>query len=95
MLTPNVALRAGFTENDRKLSDGSYSTRRSYSGGLGYASDESFFIDLALRWNVLPDYYNYPYDLYNDNYTQLVYESPEIIANRRSLDAVVTVGLRF
>ncbi|MBR4000770.1 MAG: hypothetical protein IKI89_00185 [Bacteroidales bacterium] len=95
MLTPNVALRAGFTENDRKLSDGSYSTRRSYSGGLGYASDGSFFIDLALRWNVLPDYYNYPYDLYNDNYTQLVYESPEIIANRRSLDAVVTVGLRF
>lgn len=95
MLTPAVALRAGFTENNRKLSDGSYFVRRSYSGGLGYSSDGSFFVDLALRWNVLPDYYNYPYDLYNDNYTQLVYESPEISAKRRSLDAVVTVGLRF
>ena len=95
MLTPAVALRAGFSENNRKLSDGSYFVRRSYSGGLGYSSDGSFFVDLALRWNVLPDYYNYPYDLYNDTYTQLVYESPEISAKRRSLDAVVTVGLRF
>ena len=95
MLTPALALRAGFTENDRKTSDGTYAVRRSYSGGLGYSSDGSFFVDLALRWNVHPDYNNYPYDLYNDNYTELIYESPVISATRRSLDAVVTVGLRF
>jgi hypothetical protein len=96
MLTPAFALRAGFTENSRKLSAGNYSVRRSYSGGVGFAQPDSpFFIDLALRWNVLPDYYNYPYDLYNDDYTVLVYESPEISARRRTLDAVVTVGLRF
>ena len=94
-LTPAVALRAGYAENNRKLGDGSYKTRRSISGGLGLVSAGSFFADLALRWNILPDYFNYPYDLYNEDYTQLVYESPIIQANRRSLDAVVTLGWRF
>ena len=94
-LTPAFTLRGGYTENNRKLADGSYSTRRSISGGIGLASSGSFFADLALRWNILPDYFNYPYDLYNDNYTELIYESPIIQANRRSLDAVVTLGWRF
>ena len=94
-ITPAFALRAGYAENNRKLGDGSYSTRRSISGGLGLVSAGSFFADLALRWNILPDYYNYPYDLYNENYSQLVYESPIINATRRSLDAVVTLGWRF
>ncbi len=94
-LTPAFALRAGYAENHRKLGDGSYSTRRTISGGLGLVSTGSFFADLALRWNILPDYFNYPYDLYNNDYTELVYESPIIKANRRSLDAVVTLGWRF
>ncbi|MBP5741547.1 MAG: hypothetical protein J6W59_07335, partial [Bacteroidales bacterium] len=94
-LTPVFTLRGGYAENNRKLSDGKYSTRRSISGGLGLVSNGSFFADLALRWNILPDYFNYPYDLYNDDFTELVYESPIIHANRRSLDAVVTLGWRF
>ena len=95
MLTPAFALRAGYSENNRKLSDGSYWTRRGVSGGLGFSSGNSFFADFALRWNVIPAYYNYPYDLYNDDFSELVYESPIINARRRSLDAVVTLGWRF
>lgn len=94
-LTPVFSLRAGYAENNRKIAAGEYKTRRSISGGLGLASSGSFFADLALRWNILPDYFNYPYDLYNDSYTELIYESPEISASRRSLDAVVTLGWRF
>ena len=94
-LTPAFSLRAGYAENNRKIAAGEYKTRRSISGGLGLVSSGSFFADLALRWNILPDYFNYPYDLYNDSYTELIYESPEISANRRSLDAVVTLGWRF
>ena len=94
-LSPAFTLRGGYAQNTRKLSDGTNSTRRSISGGLGLVSSGSFFADLALRWNILPDYYNYPYDLYNEDYSQLVYESPIINASRRSLDAVVTLGWRF
>ena len=94
-LTPSFTLRGGYAENSRKLSDGKYSTRRSISGGLGLVSAGSFFADLALRWNILPDYFNYPYDLYNEDFSELVYESPIINASRRSLDAVVTLGWRF
>ena len=94
-LSPAFALRAGYAENNRKNADGEYSTRRSISGGIGLVTNGSFFADLALRWNILPDYFNYPYDLYNEDYSQLIYESPIIQANRRSLDAVVTLGWRF
>ena len=94
-LTPAFTLRGGYTQNDRRTSDGSSWTRHSVSGGLGLSSGNSFFADIALRWNVIPAYYNYPYDLYNDNFTELVYESPVINARRRSLDAVVTLGWRF
>ena len=94
-LTPAFTLRGGYAQNTRTLGDGSQSTRRSFSGGIGLVSSGSFFADLALRWNILPDYYNYPYDLYNEDYSQLIYESPIIQASRRSLDAVVTLGWRF
>lgn len=96
---PQVAFRAGFNllrfaqENYEGGIDNSF--RKNYSGGVGYSSDGSFFADFAVRVCQLADYYNYPYDVYNNTYDVLLYESPEYHARRQRLDVVLTLGWRF
>ena len=64
--------------------------RHSFSAGVGYSSEGSFFCDLALRGTKYPYEYLYPYDTYIDGEL-----SPEIRNSRRLWDIAFTFGWRF
>lgn len=95
---PELALRAGYNLSMYNHYDGTNfrttTKRDAFSAGLGYSSNNSFFMDLAARLSRYPDYYNYPYDVYDENW-DLVYASPEIQSVRRKFDVVLTFGWRF
>lgn len=94
----SLAIRAGynfmtsseryFDEFGHKVAPKAY--RHSFSAGVGYSSDGSFFCDLALRGTKYPYEYVYPYDTYIDGEL-----SPEIRNSRRLWDIAFTFGWRF
>lgn len=60
------------------------------SAGVGYSSPGSFFFDAALRANLLPEDYVYPYPTYG-----VGIDSPEIASVSTLWDVVMTIGWRF
>jgi len=60
----------------------------SFSFGLGYSSNRSFFADIAVRALKYHDEYIYPYYEYCDN-------TPEILNKRWLFNTVCTIGFRF
>ena len=92
---PKLAIRAGynFISNPEKNENGKYifNPRQNVSAGVGYSSDGSFFVDLALRMHSRGKQFVTPYGDYIDGVF-----SPEITVTRNILwDAVATVGWRF
>ena len=90
------ALRAGYnltTSGERYYdSNGNCCTpsgKQSVAFGAGYKSPRSFFCDAALRCNILPAEYVYPYDTYDDIAT------PEILVKSNLWNLVFTFGWRF
>ena len=63
-----------------------------YSCGLGYSSDGSFFSDLAVRYTkYASDYFN-PYGDYISGFDDYL---PEVVQTRSMADIVLTLGWRF
>ena len=74
--------------------------RSAVSFGLGYSSSGSFFADLALRFQYLPNEYITPYWYYyrdhdGNLYRNLDIVTPEICAQSALCNAVLTLGWRF
>ena len=92
-ISPEFSLRAGYNRRDYRTAQDN-AVRSAYSAGLGYSSSDSFFFDLALRWNKYPSTMNYPYDVYDDSWA-LIYESPVYEMVKKNLDLVLTFGWRF
>lgn len=97
---PVLAIRAGYTlttsperyyENNMKKAV--KADRSSYSAGLGYSSNGSFFADLAVRATKYADEYIYPYTDYimGEGY----FPSPEILNRKWMYDVMLTIGFRF
>lgn len=68
----------------------------SYSGGIGYSSNGSMFMDFTIRYTVFPQamlsmYSDYAYL----TGTSTICPSPGVTNFRRLLDAVLTIGFRF
>ncbi len=69
---------------------------RNASFGLGYASKNSFFADLAARYAFASDEYFMPYDDYMYNLDgDLVAFAPEILNRTSALKVMLTLGWRF
>ena len=66
-----------------------YST---YSGGIGYSSEGSFFADLAFRMAKYPTGYFNPYSDYITGGDEFL---PEVVQTRTLSDIVLTLGWRF
>ncbi|MCR5019101.1 MAG: outer membrane protein transport protein [Bacteroidales bacterium] len=93
---PELAVRGGYTYTSNPLKDYVNGERSSYSLGLGYSSPGSFFADLAVRVNTLPEehlniYADYAYDAAGN----LQMPSPTVNINTTLTDVLVTVGWRF
>lgn len=68
--------------------------RRSWSAGLGYQSNGSFFADIAARWTRFPTDAFYCYSEYLDKMDGVV-ESPYVETARTLCDVTLTFGWRF
>lgn len=93
---PELAVRGGYTFTSNPMKDYVNGERTSYSVGLGYSSPGSFFADLAVRVNTLPEehlniYADYAYDAAGN----LQMPSPTVNINTALTDVLVTVGWRF
>ena len=64
-------------------------SRQSVSFGLGYSSPGSFFADLAVRFQYLPDEFVTPYSYPDDFIT------PQICAQASLCNTLLTLGWRF
>lgn len=76
-----------YDENDRKMAV--KADRHSFSAGLGFSSNGSFFADFAFRGTRYADEYVMPYSNY------MSYPSPEILNRKWLYDIMLTVGFRF
>ena len=90
---PEFAIRAGYNfsttpeySGNQKLND----RINSFSVGVGYYSNGSFFADLAARFTALADEYISPYADYLYDYA-----SPMILNKRERYDITATIGWRF
>ncbi|MBO4917343.1 MAG: hypothetical protein J5374_05645 [Bacteroidales bacterium] len=63
-----------------------------YSGGIGYSSDGSFFADFAFRMAKYPSGYFNPYGDYITGGDEFL---PEVVQTRTMSDLVLTLGWRF
>ena len=93
---PELAVRGGYTYSTHPQLNYINGDHSSYSVGLGYSSNGSFFADLAVRVQTLPEehlniYSDYAYNADGD----LVFPSPTVNINTNLIDALVTVGWRF
>lgn len=93
---PALAIRGGYNYSTHPQLEYVNGDRSAFSFGLGYSSAGSFFADLAVRLNYLPEehlniYSDYIYDADNN----LVMPSPTVNINTTLVDALVTVGWRF
>ena len=94
---PELAVRAGynFTNTPEYVYDGDLKTKlndriNSFSVGLGYSSNGSFFADIAARMMTLSDEYISPYAEYIEGlYT------PMILNKREIYSVTATFGWRF
>jgi hypothetical protein len=103
---PELALRVGYNlttgaqyntlDNGRVVSLSSderlAQLRTAVSFGIGYSSPGSFFADLAVRFQYLPNEYITPYWYYN---TTDVIETPEICGQSALCNTLLTLGWRF
>ena len=103
---PELALRVGYNlttgaqyntlDNGRVVSLTSderlAQLRTAVSFGVGYSSPGSFFADLAVRFQYLPNEYITPYWYYN---TTDVVETPEICGQSALCNTLLTLGWRF
>ena len=93
---PELAVRGGYTFSTNPKKDYVNGERSSYSLGLGYSSPGSFFADLAVRVNTLPEeHLNIYGDYAYDGSGNLLMPSPTVNINTTLVDALVTVGWRF
>lgn len=99
-----LAIRAGYgltTSPERYYEDNVKqavkANRNSFSVGLGYSSDGSFFTDLAFRATRYADEYVYPYDdyIFGDESGNGYFPSPEILNKKWMYDIMLTIGFRF
>ena len=67
--------------------------KNSFSAGLGFSSDGSFFADIAFRATKYANEYIYPYADYilGEDY----FPSPEILGRKWMYDVMLTIGFRF
>jgi hypothetical protein len=63
-----------------------------FSGGMGYSSDGSFFADIAFRTAKYPSEYFNPYGDYITGGDEFL---PEVVQTRTMSDIVLTLGWRF
>ncbi len=92
-----IALRAGYnltTTPERYLDENGEKTapsanKHTFSFGVGYQSDASFFCDFAVRCISYPYEYIYPYPSYDD------ITSPEIRVDNNLWNIALTLGWRF
>ena len=94
---PEIAVRAGYnftvTPEYSYFADRKSTTNdkvHSYSVGLGYSSEGSFFADIAARLTTLADEYIYLYDDYLDEVA-----SPVMLNKRQRFNITATFGWRF
>ena len=112
---PELAIRVGYnlttgaqyntlTDDDRVVAltvdERLNQVRTAVSFGLGYSSPGSFFADLAVRFQYLPNEYFTPYwyyfcDTNGDLYKDLDIMVPEIAAQSALCNAMLTLGWRF
>lgn len=90
---PAFAVRGGYSYSETPFdydSYSEYSSVASYSLGLGYSSNGSFFLDLAGRFMQYSKETVYPYADYIDGTA-----SPSITSSRNLFNLAVTFGWRF
>jgi len=91
-----LALRGGYTYSTHPQKNYVNGDRSSLSFGAGYSSAGSFFADLAVRVNYLPEEHLNIYDDYiYDGDGNLLMPSPTVNINTTLVDALVTIGWRF
>lgn len=88
-LTPEFALRAGYSFKQYYERGNCCDITQTGSIGFGYSSPGSFFADCAVRYSKYPENWFYPYDDY------VATRSPEINVAKSMMDVVVTLGWRF
>ena len=90
---PEFAIRAGYNFSTTPEYVGLQTLHdniNSFSVGLGYYSNGSFFADVAARLTTLADEYISPYADYLSDYA-----SPMILNKRERYDITATIGWRF
>ncbi len=90
---PEIAVRAGYNFTTIPEKTGSQTINdkiHSYSVGMGYSSNGSFFADLSARLTALSDEYISPYADYLSDVS-----SPLILNKRERYDITATIGWRF
>ena len=87
--SPELALRVGYNYTTNPDIDAKKAPRQSVSFGLGYSSPRSFFVDLAVRFQYLPDEFVTPYSYPDDFIT------PQICAQASLCNTLLTLGWRF
>ena len=87
--SPELALRVGYNYTTNPDIDAKKAPRQSVSFGLGYSSPRSFFVDLAVRFQYLPDEFVTPYSYPDDFIT------PQICAQVSLCNTLLTLGWRF
>ncbi len=96
----SFAVRAGYnltTSPERYYEDNIKqavkANKNSFSAGLGFSSDGSFFADIAFRATKYANEYIYPYADYilGEDY----FPSPEILGRKWMYDVMLTIGFRF
>lgn len=107
---PALAVRAGYNLRTSALpADIEYENQyiwektkgmtNSFSIGLGYSSNGSFYADAAVRMTKYADNWIYPYDYYYFDGTNLNVDTsvavPEILNRRTRWHALLTIGFRF
>lgn len=94
---PQFALRMGYTLTTSPEAGYRYNTN-ALSAGFGYYSRGSFFTDFAFRMTKYAQRGYAPYGEYLygiEDWADVRFASPFIVANHKLLDAVLTLGWRF
>ena len=99
---PWFAVRAGYnlTTSPEKYYEDNVkksvkANRNSFSAGVGFSSEGSFFADLAFRATKYADEYVYPYSDYIFGQDGSWFPSPEILNRKWMYDIMLTIGFRF
>ena len=88
--SPELAIRVGYNYTTNPDIEATAS-RQAVSFGLGYSSPGSFFCDLAVRFQYLPDEFITPYS-YPDEFGVI---TPQICSQASLCNTLLTLGWRF